>query len=219
MRLIPLLLALPLLAACNQVYTRAPLVGERHEGGDPEFRPGLWSVSGYNDTCDADLRKPLREWPDCAVGIEFRRGQMFLTSSHQRYLAQTQRLIGEIREGGDPILVQAHWQTEILADPRAPEPKDADNPFYGWIYYAVTPTRLDPDGRIREASVVQALCGPLPLGQPGKAAPKVSDRPFAGLTVKNDNCIAKDLDVVKRALTLSSGLSEPRVLKWVRDNP
>lgn len=209
-------LALPLLGACNQVYSRQPLVSEAHEGGDPEFRPGLWSLSGVNESCVFDVRKRTRDWPDCAVAIEFRRGQMFLTSGHDRLLAQTQRLVE-----GSPILLQAHWQTAVLADPRAPEPKDTDNPFYGWTYYAITPTRMDGEGHIREATVVQALCGPLPTAplRIGQQPPKVTDKPYAGLQVVRDNCVAKDLDAVKRSLALSETLGEPRQLKWVRDDP
>lgn len=217
MRRLPILLAflvLPLLAACNQVYTRQPLISEAHEVGDPEFRPGLWSLTGYNESCTVDLRKPLRDWPDCAIGIEFRRGQMFFVTGHDRALAQTLRLVE-----GDPVLVQGKWRADILKDPRAPEPKDTDNPFYGWIYYAVTPVRMDGAGKMLEAKLVPAECGPLPLAQPGKPAPKVTDRPFEGLQIVRDNCQAKDLDTVKRALQLSAGFGEPRTLKWVRDNP
>ena len=218
-RLLPFL-ALPLLAACNQVYTRQPLISEAHEGGDPEFRPGLWSITGYNEDCKADLRKPLRDWPDCAVGLEFRRGQLFLVSGHQRLFAQTLRFVAETQEGGAPILVQGHWQTAVLADPRAPEPKDTDNPFYGWTYYAVTPgTRADQSGRMMEATMTVALCGPLPAAQPNRAPPKVTARPFSGLTVVRDACQAKDLDAVRRALIISTGLEEPHLLKWVRDDP
>jgi hypothetical protein len=213
-RLLILLLALPFLAACNQVYTRQPLIGEAHEGGDPEFRPGLWSISGYNEDCQFDIRKRSRDWPDCGLGIEFRRGQMFFVTSHDRALAQTLRLVD-----GDPILVQGKWHTDVLKDPRAPEPKDTDNPFYGWVYYAVTPLRMDGEGHIREATMVQAVCGPAPPAQPGRTAPKVTDRPFPGLQVVRDNCQAKDLDTVKRALQLSASLGEPRTLKWVRDIP
>lgn len=214
MRLIPLLLVTLMLAACNQVYTRQPLLPERREAGDPEFRPGLWSVSGYNETCRFDIRKRLRDWPDCAVGVEFRRGQMFFVTGHDRALAQTLRLVE-----GDPIVVQGKWHTDILKDPRAPEPKDTDNPFYGWVYYAVTPGRTDGNGRMLEARLVQAQCGALPPPQPGKAPPKVTDRPYPGLVVVRDNCQAKDLDAVKRALQLSAGLGEARTLKWVRDDP
>jgi hypothetical protein len=217
MRSIPILLALlalPALAACNQVYSRAPLVGEAHEGGDPELRPGLWSLSGVNESCQFDIRKRLREWPDCAVGLEIRRGQMFLVSGHNRLLAQSQRFVD-----GEPILLQAHWETDVLADPRAPEPKDTDNPFYGWTYYAVTPVRMDGEGHIREATVVQALCGPLPAARPTNPMPKVTDKPYAGLQVVRDNCVAKDLDAVKRSLALSATLGEPRTLKWIRDDP
>ena len=84
---IGLFLAALALSACNQVYSRAPLVSEAHEAGDPEFRPGLWLISGYEDRCAFDIRRPLRDWPDCAVGAEFRRGQMWLVSGHQRLLA------------------------------------------------------------------------------------------------------------------------------------
>jgi hypothetical protein len=213
-RLLTFLLALPLLTACNQVYTRQPLIGEAHEGGDPEFRPGLYSVTGYNEDCQFDIRKRSRDWPDCGVGIEFRRGQMFFVTGHDRALAQTLRLVD-----GDPILVQGKWHTDVLKDPRAPEPKDTDNPFYGWVYYAVTPVRMDREGRMVEAKLVQAQCGPLPAAEPGKSAPKVTDRPFPGLRPVRDNCQAKDLDTVKRALQLSAGLGEPRTVKWVRDIP
>ena len=93
MRLIPILLAvlaLPALAACNQVYSRTPLVPEAHEGGDPEFRPGLWKIGDDSDgpfNCPFDIRKRLHDWPDCAVAAEFRRGQMFLLDAHHRYSA------------------------------------------------------------------------------------------------------------------------------------
>lgn len=217
MRRLPILLAvlaLPVLSACNQVYTRQPLLSEAHEGGDPEFRPGLWSVSGHNEDCRFDIRRPLRDWPDCAIGIEFRRGQMFFVTGHDRALAQTLRLVD-----GDPILVQGKWRTDILKDPRAPEPRDTENPFYGWVYYAVTPVRMDAGGKMLEARLVEAACGPLPAAEPGKPAPKVTDRPFPGLQIVRDACQAKDLDTVRRALQLSAGLGEPRTLKWVRDAP
>ena len=218
MRRLPIVLlavlALPLLAACNQVYARQPLISEAHEGGDPEFRPGLYSVTGYNEDCKFDIRKPLRDWPACGIGIEFRRGQMFFVTGHDRALAQTLRFVD-----GDPIIVQGKWHTDVLKDPRAPEPRDTDNPFYGWVYYAVTPTRMDGEGHIREATVVQALCGALPPAEPGRSAPKVTDQAFPGLQVVRDNCQAKDLDTVKRALLLPAGLGETRTLKWIRDDP
>lgn len=214
MRALLLALAAFALCACNQVYSRAPLIEEAHQAGDPEFRPGLWLISGYADRCDFDIRKRQRDWPDCAVAVEFRRGQMWLTSGHQRLLAQTQRLTE-----GAPILLQGHWTRDIFSDPRVPEPRDVDNPFYGWVYAAITPTRLDPDGRIREASLVQALCGPPPLHPTGRPPRLASQQPFPGLTVSGDNCIAKDLDTVKKALALSAGLGEPQTMKWVRDDP
>lgn len=206
--LLTVLAALALGACGNTVYSRLPLVGERHEGGDPEFRPGLYLISGFEDRCAFDIRLKLSLWPDCAVGIEFRRGQMWLVSNHQRLLAQTQRFIG-----GDPVIVQSHWSTDVLKDPRAPEPKTTDIPFFGWTYTAVAPTRTDRLGQIMEAQLTPALCGPL---APGKAA---TDRPFAGLTMSRDNCVATDFDAVRNALAQSVAIAEPRTIRWVRDNP
>jgi len=217
MRLIPILLAvlaLPALAACNQVYSRTPLFSEAHEGGDPEFRPGLWKIGDDSDgpfNCPFDIRKRLRDWPDCAVAAEFRRGQMFLLDAHHRYLAQTIRMVD-----GQPILVQSHWMTDVLADRRAPEPRDTDNPFYGWTYAAVTVKRMDQDGHIMQAEMVQADCGPLNDGGPSRTR---TNHPFAGLTLVGAACVAKDMDTVKNALSESAKINPAVPMRWIRDDP
>jgi hypothetical protein len=223
MRPIPALLialALPALGACNQVYSRQPLVSEAREQGDPELRPGLWSGAGYNDKCVFDIRKTRRDWPACAVGIEVRRGQMFLVSGHDRALFQTYRLVD-----GQPILMQLHLSSDVFKDSRVPEPKDTDNPIYGWTYAAITPLQTDAAGRITQAEMVDAECGPLPAKTDppppgGKPSPvNVTSRPFAGLTVVGNNCVAKDLDTVKNALAGSAKLKPPSPMRWIRDDP
>lgn len=223
MRPIPVLLialALPALGACNQVYSRQPLVSEAREQGDPELRPGLWSGAGYNDSCVFDIRKTRRDWPACAVGIEVRRGQMFLVSGHDRILFQTYRLID-----GQPMLMQSHLSPEIFKDARVPEPKDTDNPIYGWTYAAITVLRTDAADRIVQAQMVQADCGPLPSQAdpppPGSrpAPATVTSRPFPGLTIVGNNCVAKDLDTVKSALAQSANLKPPSPMRWIRDEP
>ena len=211
MRALLLALAALTLTACNQVYSRAPLLGEAHEGGDPEFRPGLWLISGYEDRCAFDIRKPLRDWPDCAVGMEFRRGQMWFVSGHQRLLAMTLRMVD-----GPPDLVQMHWSTDVLKDPRAPEPKDTDNPFYGWTYGAVTVLKTDQTGQIMQAEIMTADCGPLDQRGPSLSH---TNHPFAGLAMVGNNCVAKTLDTVRNALTESAKLRPPSQLRWVRDEP
>ena len=48
---------------------------------------------------------------------------------------------GGITIQGPSILVQSHWMADVLADQRAPETRDTDNPFYGWTFAAVTVKR------------------------------------------------------------------------------
>jgi hypothetical protein len=213
MRALLLALAALSLCACNQVYSRKPLIDEARLSDDPEFHQGLWSITGYEDRCQFEPKKPLRDWPECAVGVEFRRGQMYLVTGHSRAFAQTMRLIAGDPVKEEPILVQGHWRTDVFADPRVPEMKDTDNPVYGWTYAWVTPVRTDGAGRMLEAKLVQGVCGPLPIGA------RVTNRPFAGLQVVNQNCVAKDLATVKSALAASAELNPPQTLKFVREEP
>jgi len=220
MRPIPALLmvlVLPALAACNQVYTRQPLVSEAREQGDPELRPGLWKVGGEGGDdplqCPFDIRKSRRDWPACAGGVEVRRGgQLFVVSGHDRAEAGNLRLVD-----GSPILLQLHLHTDLFRDPRVPEPRDTDNPFYGWTYAAVTVVRTDAAARITEAQLVWADCGP-PPSHDGPSASHTS-HPFAGVAMVGNNCLAKDLDTVKAALAQSARTGKPVPMRWIRDDP
>jgi hypothetical protein len=222
-RLIVLFLALPLLAACNQVYSRQPLVSEARVQGDPEFRQGLWKVGTDKDDptgCPFDIRKSRRDWPACAGAVDIRRGQMFVVSPTERGEAAGFRLVD-----GQPILMQLHLHTDIFRDPRVPEPKDTDNPFYGWTYAGITVVKTDAAARITEAQLVWADCGPLPAKTdpppPGnRPVPlSVTSQPFAGLTVVGNNCVAKDLETVKNALAQSAKTSTAVPMRWIRDTP
>jgi hypothetical protein len=208
MRALVLIAAALLLTACdNTVYSRLPLLTEAHEGGDPEFRPGLYSISGFEDRCQFDGRLKLSLWPDCAVGLQFERGRMWLVTSHQRYLAQTQKFVP-----GDPVIVQFHWSTDVLKDPRAVAPKGTQNPFYGWDYAALDVVRTDRIGQIMEARMTLALCGP---SSPGQG----TEHPFPGLAMTGTNCAATDLADVRLSLLKSVALQQPRTIRWLRDSP
>jgi hypothetical protein len=226
MRLVPALLialALPALGACNQVYSRTPLVSEAREQGDPEFRPGLWKVGTDKDDptgCPFDIRKTRRDWPACAGGVDIRRGQMFVVGPNERAEAGSFRLVD-----GQPILMQLHLHADLFRDPRVPEPKDTDNPFYGWTYAAITVLRTDAAARITEAQLVWADCGPLPAksdpptpgGKPVRT--DVTSQPFAGLAVVGSNCVAKDLGTVNNALAQSAKIGTAVPMRWIRDTP
>ena len=198
-RFTPLLaLAALLLGACDDlVYSRAPVLEERFRPGDAELRPGLWSFGGrqLDGSCVFDIHERVARWPDCATGVEARRGQLWLVARNERLLFATVKLAA-----GDPVLAQAHWVPDVEKDPRAPEPTSADSPAFGWTYGALTALRLDAAGRIMEARLAPATCAAAPALKRVKA-----------------NCVAEDLAAVRQALAQAAGA--PMVLRWVRDNP
>jgi hypothetical protein len=215
MRALLAALAALALGACNQVYSRTPLLGEAPaRPGDPDLRPGLWSIEGMrDDKCPFDIRQTINHWPDCATAAEYRNGQLWLITPHERILAQNVKLAGD-----DPVLMQQHWLPDALKDPRAPEPTDSDNPFFGWTYASLTVVRTDALGRIMEARMLAPACGPLPAGGAG-----YTDRPFPGLTMVKSNCVAPDLDTVRAALARSQALVPAQIasstIRWIRDDP
>ena len=221
MRAILTVLAALALGACNDVYSRTPLVAEAFQRGDPQLREGLWLLGGdVAPDCPFDIRKPVARWPECAVAFEYQQpGQFWMVSKRERRLAFTVRLVS-----GDPVLAQIHWSLDALKDPRVPEPPNADNPFFGWMYDGLTVTRTDAGDRITEARMVAAQCGPLPSKSTpptggGLPPAAVTDRPFPGLKVVGANCVAEDLDTVTAAITQSAALGAPSTIRWVRDRP
>ena len=221
MRPLLALLALLALGACDQVYSRKPFVAEAREQGDPELRPGFWVADGYKDeACPFNPRQLAFRWPDCAVAAMYQRGQWWMVTKDRMILAQTVRLMPNAAPGkllGDPLLAQSHWTNEVFKDARFPAPRDADNPFFGWTYAKVTPTRLDAADRIVEARVVRPACGPPQSATlQDKAAPN-RDRfkPFPGLTVVGTACVVGDLDTLMQVLGRSE--AGATTIRWVRD--
>ncbi len=152
-------LALPALGGRNQVYSRQPLVSEAREQGDPEFRPGLWSSAGYNAAAASSTSKPRRDpGPPAPSGS---RSAATRCSSSPATTGPWPTYLPPGRRPTAPAPA-AHAAPTVLTDPRVPEPKDTDNPFYGWTYAAIAVLKTDAAGRITQAEMVQAECGPLP---------------------------------------------------------
>ncbi len=223
MRFLMLAFAALTLGACDQVYSRTPLISEAREQGDPELRPGLWQLAGYQDpACQFDIRQPTFRWPECAAGAEYQRGQWWLVSRQNRLLAQTVRLTeADPAQPGLQVLAQSHFSADVFADPRIRPPQTADNPMFGWTYAALTVVKTDAAARIVEAKVIQPRCGPVQPAQlkDGAFTAKAGAyKTYPGLTLVGTACAAKDLDTIKAALKLS-GDSEPRTIRWLRDRP
>ncbi len=221
MRLLFALLAVLGLCACDQVYSRKPFVPEAREQGDPELRSGFWIADGYkDDTCPFSPRQLAFRWPDCAAAAMYQRGQWWMVTKDRMILAQTVRLMPNATPGkilDEPFLAQSHWTNEVFKDARFSAPRDADNPFFGWVYAQVTPTKLDAADRIVEARVVRPVCGPPQTATLQDKPVLTRDRfkSFPGLTVVGTACVAPDLETLMRVLKSSD--AGATTIHWVRD--
>lgn len=193
-RLIPVLLALTL-GGCNLVYSERPLFTERDARTAPAFRPGLWLMPS-REACDVDTAKPVDQWPDCADHAVVADGR------------NPFREDGGLLAGGEPLIYQY--------------PQNEDGKPAAWFYAAVAPTKRDAQGRVIAAAPWPVVCGP-PPPDGNKSGPEgkeryVTFRPFPGLEIRDNNCVARRAGAVRNAarasLAWADDLSE---MRWIRD--
>ena len=86
------------------------------------------------------------------------------------------------------------------------------------MYGALRLLRHDEDGKVIAIESWWVQCGPLPQEDPPTlTGGNVTDRPFAGLTVVDDNCLAESADALRNAAILSEALKPPNRMRWVRE--
>ncbi len=205
--ILPCLLAALILSACNQVHSVEPLV--MGQNGAPPLREGLW-VSADRD-CAFEAGKPLDQWPDCADPVEVSGGKF--TGVREK---DKDGLISFSLEGRDPAIMQLR----VEQDAGGAAPSDDEEKLGRYFYYGLEARRLDEQGRIVEAALWPALCGP-PPASPGKGRHKqyVTRHPLPGMTIVGDNCRADRLSAVRRAAAESRKWSQAQSIHWVRDLP
>jgi hypothetical protein len=107
---------------------------------------------------------------------------------------------------------------------KAEPPQDSgpDKPSR-YCYAAIRPTKLDSEGRITAFVMWPVLCGPWPTKKEADGSTaNVTDAPFPGLRVVDDNCVAESVTALREAAKASEAVAVsmhfgPFEAHWVRD--
>ena len=200
------------LGGCNLVVSQHPWFSADDALGAPLLRDGLWVMTDDPD-CKVREAKPAERWPECADMIVVR-GQEWLSLRGERKDGTN-----EYKWDAGPVLI-AHGSPPILQI----RPRGSDDPNdSAFTYAALRPLSFDKNGKATALDLWAAQCGPLPNKADSKRsegeadARYVTDRPFPGLTVMDDNCTADSIASLRNAAALSEALGNHSQMHWVRD--
>lgn len=215
MRWIALLLALPLLGACNLVVTADPTFTAADAAGAPALREGLWVSEEAN--CRFDSRKPVQKWPRCASWYLVRGGEFQTFGKGDKGEPPGWTSMPYVLAAGEPRIMQLDLTGSNAGDSE-PQPL--------FVYLGLAPTAWDEAGRITAEQSWLVQCGPPPLDAKGKPDPlAVTDRPFPGLIVNTGSdpkhgatCTPRDVQALRNAAVASRTLEPPTANRWVRDS-
>lgn len=195
-------------------------------------------VERWPDCADATYIRNGEWWP-------MRWGDTDQRGRHRRSFAGWMR-DDSILASGDPLIGQVEMNPDDeLTGKLAAEPgvtvtpsDDADAEAskreltWRYLYYAARPTARDEAGRVTAIEVWGIRCGPLPEPVEPPKSPRgrraddaelaedpayVTDQPFPGLTVVDNNCTAESVEALRRAAVLSERLDTRGSAHWVRD--
>jgi hypothetical protein len=220
-------------SACNLVVSEEPWFTDADAVPAPAMHDGLWL--GAAADCRYDESRPAEHWPDCADAT-FVRGDERWSMRWESVEGRGRRrrtFVGWEPAEPDPIgeLLVANGD-HLLGQSQDGEPgpeESADSSAEDdrlYTYYGLRPVRRDDAGALLEVEIWLVQCGPLPEPAPRKrrrdgeereSAPSVTDRPFPGLTVVDDNCVAESAQAVRQAAVFSESLGPPYRLRWIRD--
>lgn len=229
------------LSGCNVVLSDEPWFTTADAQGAPKMRDGLWRND--DPDCRFDDSKPAERWPECADPSFQRGGEAWSMrwkdsderGRHRRTFAGWEQDRAEddvlFVANGDHLIVQLAMQGQV-DEPSPGEVHDEAEPPKTRVfnaYGAVLPVRRDEDGNVTAMETWAVQCGPLPEAtrsaggrRGGRNAPEersdsVTDRPFPGLTVAEQNCTAESVEALRRAAVLSASLGDHNRYHWVRD--
>jgi len=228
------------LSGCNMVVSAEPWFTAADAAPAPVLRDGLW-LSTEPD-CRFDDAKPAEQWPDCADSF-FVRGEERWSMHWDDTDARGKRSRtftgwkpvdpfsgGLFVANGDHLIVQFQTKEEPVASP--PDTVDegaAEADSRAYLYGASRPNQLDVEGKITAFEIWFIQCGPLPEPKPSprrkgrsrrdeaeEATESVTDRPFPGLIVVDNDCTAESAAALRRAAVLSEAIGNKDSSRWVR---
>lgn len=202
LRRLAILGCVALLAACNDVFTNAPLFGPADAGSDPPLRTGVWLA--LDPECQFDNSRPTRDWPKCADWMLVRSRQVLSLDRKSR----TWTSYDYVLAGGAPRILQV----DVRGDPV---------PFY---YMALEAVRVDDWGKLVQYRQWRIQCGhPPPPPEKGEKQRWLTLQPLPGMVPAPDaehpdDCLVNDAASLRNAAEASKAWDEnPRVWRWVRD--
>jgi hypothetical protein len=231
------------LSGCNVVFSEDPWFTAADATPTPVLRDGLW-LSAEPD-CRFDEASPAERWPDCA-GASFVRGKERWSmrwddtdarGRSRRTFAGWEPDDDPISDGllvanGDHLILQFQSEGALDASPSDTVGEGAgEAESRAYMYGVLRPVRFDDEGRVEAFETWAVQCGPIP--EPERSAAQrrrlrddpdfaeepnhVTDDPFPGLTVVDNNCTAESVEALRQAAVLSEALGNNSAYRWVRE--
>lgn len=214
------------LGGCNMVIADQPWFDQP---GTVQQKPGLWVMLETAD-CPVDATTKLADMPACAnpllvtdAAYSGRPDDGSLSPEDRNDPARWNQ-ITHVLVDGTPMVDQLRVD---VANPDGSAPLPLFNGKLAYIYLAVEPIALDPDGRIIAARRWPVMCGPLQRGDEdaGGGPRLLAAKPYPGMTaVHGMACHAGDVTTLREA-AVKSEVSAPAAgyvimeSRWLRDAP
>lgn len=244
-RLLAVMPAALLLAGCNIVTSEKPWFTAT--AADPRLAPGLWAML-QSSACELQPDAALDKWPDCAKAF-FVRGDQILSPPDAKSgespvppeaLADLTKWKSTVPvlAAGDPMVWQLHpnvvptdGEGHPLPAPEGAMPAIPGMADMAYLYIALRPVAVDPEGTLRGVRIWPVFCGPPPPKSQAKAtgessidaaaAQMVTHQPFPGLVRGKLGCTAASVAALRGAAALSEGVAAangmaPIAGHWVR---
>jgi hypothetical protein len=231
------------LSGCNVVFSEDPWFTAADATPTPVLRDGLWLYA--EPDCRFDEARPAERWPNCA-GASFVRGKERWSmrwddtdarGRSRRTFAGWESDDDPISDGllvanGDHLILQFQSEGESDASPSDKVGEGAgEAESQSYKYGVLRPVRFDDEGRVEAFETWAVQCGPISEPERSSAERRrlrdnpdfaeepnyVTDAPFPGLKIVEDNCIAESAEAVRNAAVRSEALQSPTQMRWIRE--
>jgi hypothetical protein len=216
--------ALLSLSACNMVVSEQPWFDA---ASGPQLKDGLW-VNLQSPDCKFDPAGSIADWPKCADPMLVQGNVYSGPPSSNDDPESAKRLDPSKWVEMQHVLVDGVPQIDQILLPLPPsgDAPPAGMPKEIYLYLAVGAQARDSEGRIIETRRWPILCGPMPA-KPKKGAngmPQLmTDRPYKGIRIERDMCLAEDVAALRNAAAQSEAAAGEAgftkvTSRWVRDS-